>query len=681
MQYDIIYSLRDMPSLCLTMIVKNEEKIIERLLTSVLPIIDTYCICDTGSTDSTVDKITNFFEKHTISGTLNHHEFINFSHNRNLALTASLGISSHILLMDADMVLQLGDNIADLKQKIYTGNCFAIFQGNSDYYYKNTRIIKNDGNSKYVGSTHEYISTPYATLTLSKTDIFIHDIGDGGCKKDKFERDIRLLTKDLELAPNNERNIFYLANSYFCIDKFDDAIPFYQKRIELGGWDQEIWYSYYRIGLCHNACGRHAEAIYTWLKAFDFMPGRIENIYEIIKHYRITAQYSLALLFITIANDHSDLAGKDDFLFLNNSVYTYKIDYEFSIIAYYLGETEINNDVVRILNNNTLDLTINQSLLSNLHFYPDIVLKYPEKLIPFSSNLTYNINGVTHDFISSSACLLPTEKKDGYWLNIRFVNYRILKNGSYTNCDNYIITINQCNKLSLDFNVISSNIIEPQTTLHSKYMGIEDVRICLHKEDNKLGYIGTNYNTITNQIGVNVGIYNINDNTIDGTDVTTNFNPPECEKNWVFIDKFITENPRVVYKWNPLQIGEIKTKTGILDIISEHKMPNIFSHVRGSTCACDYTTHKNTIEKWFIGHLVAYGTLRNYYHIFMVFDENMHLLRYSAPFKFSKSPIEYCLSILVNSEQVVIPYSTMDCTTDIAVYNKKYIDALTRYFA
>ena len=44
----------------LNMIVKNESKIIERLLKSVLPIIDTYCICDTGSDDNTVEIINEF---------------------------------------------------------------------------------------------------------------------------------------------------------------------------------------------------------------------------------------------------------------------------------------------------------------------------------------------------------------------------------------------------------------------------------------------------------------------------------------------------------------------------------------------------------------------------------------------------------------------------------------------
>jgi glycosyltransferase involved in cell wall biosynthesis len=50
------------PSLCLNMIVKNESKIITRLLQSVVGVIDTYCICDTGSTDNTIEVITEFFK-------------------------------------------------------------------------------------------------------------------------------------------------------------------------------------------------------------------------------------------------------------------------------------------------------------------------------------------------------------------------------------------------------------------------------------------------------------------------------------------------------------------------------------------------------------------------------------------------------------------------------------------
>jgi glycosyltransferase involved in cell wall biosynthesis len=41
----------------LCMIVKNESKIIERIIKSVLQIVDEISICDTGSTDNTVEII------------------------------------------------------------------------------------------------------------------------------------------------------------------------------------------------------------------------------------------------------------------------------------------------------------------------------------------------------------------------------------------------------------------------------------------------------------------------------------------------------------------------------------------------------------------------------------------------------------------------------------------------
>ena len=57
-----------LPTICLNMIVKNESRVIGRLLESVVPLIDSYCICDTGSTDNTKEIITNFFNEHNIKG-------------------------------------------------------------------------------------------------------------------------------------------------------------------------------------------------------------------------------------------------------------------------------------------------------------------------------------------------------------------------------------------------------------------------------------------------------------------------------------------------------------------------------------------------------------------------------------------------------------------------------------
>ena len=81
-------------------------------------------------------------------------------------------------------------------------------------------------------------------------------------------------------------------------------------------------------------------------------------------------------------------------------------------------------------------------------------------------------------------------------------------------------------------------------------------------------------------------------------------------------------------------------------------------------------------EYWFITHIVSYESPRHYYHVIVVFDATMNLLRYSAPFKFEGDPIEYSLSIVVEDDRVLINYSTWDRTTRIGVYDKKYIDSI-----
>jgi hypothetical protein len=104
------------------------------------------------------------------------------------------------------------------------------------------------------------------------------------------------------------------------------------------------------------------------------------------------------------------------------------------------------------------------------------------------------------------------------------------------------------------------------------------------------------------------------------------------------------------------------------------KLPKIFNYARGSTCGFEY---KN--ENWFILHIVSYEKPRHYYHIIAVFDKDMNISRYSAPFKFEGEPIEYCISILVEDDRVLVNYSTWDRTTKIVVYSKEYIDGIVKY--
>jgi tetratricopeptide (TPR) repeat protein len=679
------------------MIVKNESKIITRLLTSVLPIIDSFCICDTGSTDNTIELIETFFKEQNIPGKIVKEPFKNFAHNRNFALKSAQGMSDFVLLLDADMILDIRDF---KKEKLANHDSFYILQGNDQFYYQNVRIVRNNGLYSYAGVTHEYINTPPNNRynLFEKNELFIVDIGDGGAKSDKFERDIRLLTQGLLDEPNNERYHFYLANSYHDHGDIEKAIESYQKRIECGGWSQEVWFSYYKMGHCYKKQGRFNDAICCWLLSMEIIPERLETIYEIMHHYRNTSKNKLVGHFYKTAKEVLDKnIFRDDYLFLHNDVYTHKIHYEYSIAAYYLGVKNINYEIVQIFNHST-DGSIINNTFENMKFYKDILT--PKHVYVFDNKMTIEINGENIDFISSSSCLIHKKIKSGdssnddqskYLMNIRYVNYYITENGTYINCEKNIITANKFVELDKDFKVVNLKCFDIDFDSRL-YIGTEDVKIFNDVNSDDILFIGTGLHK-NYFLGVVSGKYYIDNNSYNSNklipiELTQSFNESQCEKNWVYVD--YNNSTHIIYKWNPLQICKLNEDVNHLEIVKNIEMPKIFSHARGSSCGFKYSkkminnngnisiTYEEN-EIWFMLHIVSYESPRHYYHMIAVFDENMQLLRYSAPFKFEGEPIEYSLSIVVEDDNVLLNYSTWDRTTKIGVYDKEYIESLLKY--
>ena len=654
-------------TVCLNMIVKNESKIITRLFDSVLPFIDTYCICDTGSTDNTVEIITNYFKDKNINGTVIHEPFVNFSHNRNFALNSCVGMADYVLLLDADMIL----NTNEFKKELITeyDMCY-ILQGSDNFYYQNVRIVKNNGYFNYVGVTHEYMSSPNGSKTISfpKNIIFINDIGDGGSKSDKFERDVKLLTGAIKDEPNHDRYHFYLANSLHDLGRNEEAITTYKRRIEIGGWNQEVWYSYYRIGICYRNLGKIENAICAWMEGYNYLQSRVENIYEIVHHYRLISKHTLANTFYNIGKDIiKKKPNRDDYLFLHNDIYTYKLDYEYTIIAAYVGIKNINNEIITIMNVCNDD-SIKDNLLRNMKFYKD-VLK-PCHTITFDDTVERTVNGHQIKLRSSSSCMIPKKDLSGYMLNIRYVNYYIDGGGGYLECNDNIATYNRSIDLTNEF-IIKNDKWFDVKELSKRYIGVEDVRI--FNASNNILFIGTGQHDNGN-LGIVCGVYDTKKEFLETNEITSSFSNNSCEKNWVNVD--YKNSTHIIYNWCPLKICQLNLNK--IHIVEERKMPQIFNRTRGSTCGFTYKNDQ-TIEIWFIVHIASYEQPRHYYDMIAVFDESLNLLRYSAPFKYEDQPIQYCLSLIVKDDTVIINYSVWDRSTRIGFYNKKYIDSLLIY--
>lgn len=655
-------NVKTFPTICLNMIVKNENNNILRLLESVIHIIDCYCICDTGSTDDTVNKIYQYFKEKDIPGKIIFHEFQNFSYNRNYALRACQDMADYVLLLDADMILQTY-NINWIKEQLGKYDVYYLFQGNNSYFYKNVRIIRNHKEVSYIGSTHEYVSFPsnFSSTEVERNELFILDLGDGGAKSNKYERDIALLSAEIEREPMNMRSHFYLANSYFDIGELEKAIPMYLKRIQLGGWIQEIWYSYYRIGLSYQRLGKMSDAIHFWLEGYHIFPERLEGLYEIVCFYRIQGKPILADLYYGICKKQLDKKlSRNDYLFLYNDVYTYKLYYEYTIFSYYLANKNIQYETIQILNYSKSQTEID-NLFSNMKFYKYILPSV--QIIDFTNEIIVNINGIPTRFYSSSSCIIPnkTENK-GYLMNQRYVNYRISETGDYLDCDKHIITINCFLELDNKFNILSHKLFDLDYE-DRRYLGVEDIRIVYNKRKERYQFIGTGLHR-DNHIGMVYGDYNINTN-LNSKEL---MNITDCEKNWVYLP--INDEMLVIYNWFPLKIGHIDETTNTWVPRSERQMPSLFSRVRGSTCGVFDEDKK---EYWFVCHLVSYEKPRHYYHIFVILNENMELLKYSAPFKFTENCIEYCLGLVVEKERIILTYSTMDRTTKLGIYAREEI--------
>jgi len=673
-----------MPSICLNTIVKNESSVILRMLESVINIIDTYCICDTGSTDNTIELIQSFFDARNIQGMIINHPFVNFEHNRNIALKACYGLSDYILLMDADMILNVGDFD---KSKLKDNHMYSILQGNNSFYYPNCRIIKNDNTSKYIGVTHEYLDCrPHQIhIIFDKTRIFITDIGDGGCKQDKVERDIRLLKGDLEKNVDNPRSLFYLANTYFDSGKLDEAIPYYKKRIEVGGWDQELWYSCYRLGEIHKRKGETQNAVMYWMEGFSILPERIENIYKIINHYRVDGKQKLAYtyikLIIDIYNKHKEnVSMRNSYLFMENDVYTHLIDYEIIILSYYNGNKNVTVPVLSVLQSCT-NPTIIQSVLSNMKFYMNVFtpLYTRNYNVKMACNIEVNSQKYLINFTSSSCSIIRNPYRAGYLLNVRLHNYTLTDDSYCVELpDNYshdikpTITQNQLHILNEDFDVTSSYITPISVDYSKKLIGVEDIRLFYSKQENKICYIGTSTHD-TNDVSIVRGVFNYDTKNYSiPTNLTQSIKTTHCEKNWVYFT--FRNQTRILYSWAPFTVCDVNDNNELV-VVYKNDLPPLFNLIRGSTCG--YTFEN---EIWFVGHIVSHeggnGCHRYYYDIIIVLDATtLQLIKSTPIFKYSEDRIQYTLGLIVESDKVILSYSTMDVTTMVSVYDKKLFDA------
>jgi glycosyltransferase involved in cell wall biosynthesis len=276
----------------LNMIVKNEARVMQRCLNSVLYFIDEIVIVDTGSTDDTKNIIKNFASTHNIPLKLLDKKFTNFGECRNYALSQIT--RGFAFWLDADEIMmgnkkkkeQLKTYLTQNINNISSANVLIKF-GNIEYYRK--QIVNTNNNFEWVGVLHEYINSEcdFNCKQINDLHIFVTTDGNSHTDPDKYLKHAEILEIEYEKT-KDPRWKFYQAQSYECYGDIKKAIECYEDRLKLFGFWEEVYISKLRL------CRLYAKIGIIKFESDDSC--RLELLYEKIKYYEnIDLEYSYFL--------------------------------------------------------------------------------------------------------------------------------------------------------------------------------------------------------------------------------------------------------------------------------------------------------------------------------------------------------------------------------------------------
>lgn len=324
------------PHIALLIMMKNEEKRLHVTLDSVVGVVKTIVCLDTGSVDGSVKILKEFCKKNGITLRLRIGEFVDFSHSRNesIAFAETFPEIDLLLLLDVNDELHGGDMLLKEAPFIVASHvtAFLVHQNwfvGTNITYLNVRLIKPKCGWKYAGVVHEVMTNcnmdrnPVVKLNTSITIAQDRTKDDGKSKK-RYIRDKALLLEEVKKNPEDTRSLFYLGQTYACLNEFENALLYYKKRCSVGGdspGSEELYHSWFLCGsLARDLKMPWEVQMGYYMKALTVIM-RVEPLIRMAEHYIEDGKDAVACLYLTTACDLPD--PKDAILFVDSSAYGY----------------------------------------------------------------------------------------------------------------------------------------------------------------------------------------------------------------------------------------------------------------------------------------------------------------------------------------------------------------------
>lgn len=284
-------------SLC--MIVRNEEDVLDRCLSSIYDLVKEMIIVDTGSSDSTKEIAYHYTEKV--------YDFTwcdDFSKARNFAFKKAS--CSYCMWLDADDIITAAEH-EKLKILLETRNAdFDIMmmkyhtgfdeQGNVTFSYYRERIVKNDGINIFQGFIHEVI-VPHGVVLYEDIAITHRKM-----KSTDENRNLRILKKHKIKYGLNPREQYYYARELYYHHCYQEAIEEFTCFLREGqGWIENNIDACRMKGHCFKALKLEKEALSSYLESFYYATPRSEILCDIADYFFYKEYYQEAIFWYELA--------------------------------------------------------------------------------------------------------------------------------------------------------------------------------------------------------------------------------------------------------------------------------------------------------------------------------------------------------------------------------------------
>ncbi len=225
-------------SLSVCMIVKNEERNMERCLQSIHHIADEIIVVDTGSVDNTKSIASKYNVK------IYDFQWVDdFSKARNYSIEKAN--CDWILILDGDDEFEKRDSSRLLElinrkdaADIYIFNTICYVgekAGNERILNVNIRLFKNIPELRYQGRIHESVVSKKPDTKMETAEITVYHYGYLNVyvkEQEKRKRNMRILKKQLEEQPENPYFLFCMGNEYFALGLAEKSLEYFNLSFE-----------------------------------------------------------------------------------------------------------------------------------------------------------------------------------------------------------------------------------------------------------------------------------------------------------------------------------------------------------------------------------------------------------------------------------------------------------------